>query len=513
MYTVGNKRLTEIVDYSSLEYIAIVQINSMKCAVIGSGIAGLASAIRLQLKGHQVEVFEANATPGGKIKEFHHNGFRWDMGPSVFTLPYLIDELFELAGKKTTDYLIYEKLNPSFRFFFEDGTQVNWNSDIEILAAELESKIGEPKQGLAKFSKDVHNKYEITREVFIENSLHVLSNYLTKPVLSGILRLHEVGIVSTMNRSNSKFFRDPRTVQLFNHFALYVGSNPLVAPATLNLITHLMLSMGIFIPKGGMYSLVKALVRLGEELGVQYHYNTYVDEIVHSSGEVKGIKVKGEMVSFDRVVSNMDVFYTYKKLLPGVPQPKRMLNHPKSSSVIAFFWSVNGEHSQMNIHNMLFAKDKDAEYKNVFGQNTISDDPSTYISVTSKFNEGDAPKGKENWFVLVTAPHLKGQDWPAFVNSTRENVQNKIERMLKIPIREKIEYEKVMTPLDIEQNYFSSFGSIYGSSSNSRLAAFLRHPNFSREIKGLFFAGGSVHPGAGIPMCLNSARIMERVFK
>ena len=485
----------------------------MKCAIIGSGIAGLASAIRLQLKGHQVEVFEASAVPGGKISEFQHMGFRWDMGPSVFTMPHLIDELFELAGKNRAEYVEYEKLDPSFRFFFEDGTEINWSSDLNTLAQELKSKTGEPGEGLDKFARDVANKYEITREVFIENSLHILSNYLTKPVLSGVLRLHEVGIISTMNRSNSRFFHDPRVVQLFNHFALYVGSNPLVAPATLNLITHLMLSLGIFIPKGGMYSLVRALVKLGEELGVKYNYNNYVDEIIYAGNQVRGIKVKKNTISFDRVVSNMDVYYTYNKLLPGVAQPKRILQQPKSSSVIAFLWAVNGTHPQMNIHNMLFAGDPNAEYNNVFEQNTVSADPSTYISITKKFNSGDAPAGKENWFVLVTAPNLKGQDWDRLVKSTRENVLNKIERMLKISIRPKIEFEKVMTPVDIERSYFSAFGSIYGNSSNSRLAAFLRHPNFSGKIKGLFFAGGSVHPGAGIPMCLNSARIVERVFK
>jgi phytoene desaturase len=262
-----------------------------------------------------------------------------------------------------------------------------------------------------------------------------------------------------------------------------------------------------------MYSLVKALVKLGEELGVQYHYNKYVEEIAHSNGKVDGIKIKNEILAFDRVVSNMDVFFTYKKLLPGVSQPKRMLNHPKSSSVIAFFWEVNGIHPHLNVHNMLFAHDKNEEYQKIFKEGTVSNDPSTYISITSKYNKGDAPEGKENWFVLITAPHLKGQAWQALVNSTRTNVQAKVERILKIPIREKVEFEKVLTPLDIEQNYFSAFGSIYGNSSNSRLAAFLRHPNFSKKIKGLFFAGGSVHPGAGIPMCLNSARIMEKVFK
>jgi phytoene desaturase len=485
----------------------------MNCAVIGSGIAGIASAIRLRLKGHEVDVFEANDVPGGKIREFTSQGFRFDMGPTVFTMPHLVNELFELAGKKPKDYFEYEKLDPSFHFFFEDGTHINWSSNLETLSKEIEDKTGEPRKNIERFARDVAEKFDITNEVFIENSLHVLSNYFKKPVLTGMFRLHRVGIISTMNRSNSMFFKDPRVIQLFNHFALYVGSSPLIAPATLNLITHLLMNVGIYIPRNGMYSLVTGLVKLAEEIGVKFHYNRRVDEIVVSNAHVRGIKVNGKMLAFDRVVSNMDVYYTYHKLLPNEKKATRTLSQPKSSSVIGFFWGVNGVHPQLNIHNMLFAKDRNEEYRKVFIDNTVSDDPSTYISVTSKLNPNHAPAGKENWFVLATAPNLQGQDWPTLVDKTRQNLFNKIERMLDIPIRQKIEIERVITPQQIETDYSSAFGAIYGNSSNSRLAAFLRHPNFSRNIKGLFFAGGTVHPGAGIPMCLNSAKIMEKVFE
>jgi phytoene desaturase len=485
----------------------------MKCAVIGSGIAGIATAIRLQLKGHQVEVFEANPTPGGKIREFTEQGFRFDMGPSVFTMPHLVDELFELAGKNPKSYFEYEKLDPSFRFFWEDGTHIDWTSNLDALAKEIESKTGEPRQHLEAFARDVADKFDITNEVFMENSLHVLSNYFKKPVLSGMFKLHRVGIIPSMNRSNSNRFQDPRIIQLFNHFALYVGSNPLIAPATLNLITHLLMNVGIYIPRNGMYSLVKALVTLAEEVGVKFTYNSTVDEIGVSNSTVTGIKVKGESIAFDRVVSNMDVYYTYHKLLPNQKKPALTLDEPKSSSVIGFFWGVHGSHPQLNIHNMLFAKDRDEEYRKVFTEKSISDDPSTYISVTSKLNPANAPTGKENWFVLATAPYMQGQDWPTLVAKTRQNVIAKIDRMLGISISSKIELERTLTPPQIEQDYSSAFGAIYGNSSNSRLAAFLRHPNFSNQIKGLYFAGGSVHPGAGVPMCLNSAKIVEKVFK
>jgi phytoene desaturase len=316
-----------------------------------------------------------------------------------------------------------------------------------------------------------------------------------------------------MHRSNGEFFNDPRLVQLFDHFASYVGSNPMSAPATINLISHLVINKGAYIPDQGMYSIVRALVKLAEEMGVKFHYNTLVEEILLGDKQVRGIRTAGGEHAYDVVVSNMDIYYTYHKLLPTLKKPARTFDQPKSSSIVGFYWGVRKEHPQLDIHNMLFSADEKKEYTAVFEDQTISDDPSIYIHITSKHVKGDAPEGCENWFVIVTAPYMSGQNWTELVDKTRTTVIEKVRRMLKIDLSGLIEVEEVLTPPIIEKKYLSAFGSVFGNSSNGKFAAFLRHPNFSREVKDLYFVGGSVHPGSGIPMCLNSAKIMDRVMK
>ncbi len=480
------------------------------CAVIGSGIAGIASAVRIAAMGLKVDIFESNDYPGGKLREMQVDGFRFDMGPSVFTMPHLIDELFILCGKNPRDYFSYTRLPTSFNYIFEDGTQINAYGNADLLAKEIAKKTNDSEESFRKYLKDISTKYEITKEVFIENSLHVLSNYFTSRVAKGLINFHKIGAFESMNDANKRFFKDPNLIQLFNHYAFYVGSNPMVAPATLNMIQHLVIDNGTYIPDRGMYSLVEALVKLAEEMGVTFHYNTRVDEIIVKDRRATGIRIGGNKVlAYDRIVNNMDVYHAYNKLLPNEKKPQRILNQPKSSSIIGFYWNVRGEHKQLGVHNMLFAKDEQAEYNAVFDKATICDDPSVYISVTAKHVKDDAPQGCENWFVLVIAPNDQGQSWNDLVAKTKLNVLAKIERMLHIT--PDIEHEFVLTPTMIKENYASAFGAVFGNSSNSKFAAFLRHSN-SSKIKGLYFVGGSVHPGAGIPMCLNSAKIMSKMF-
>jgi phytoene desaturase len=486
---------------------------SKTCAVIGSGIGGLAAAIRLAAKGLKVEVFETNDYPGGKLREQYANGFRFDTGPSVFTMPHLIDELFTVCGKNPRDYFNYSRLDNAFNYFFEDGTCIHAYSDVARFAREIETKTTDSRSNFYRFLKDVEEKFNIINEVFIENSLHLLRNYFTRRVAFGLVNFHKIDAFKTMAEGNRMFFKDERSVQLFNNYALYVGSNPLVAPATLNLIPHLVVNHGTFVADHGMYSIVKALVRLAEDMGVSFHFNSYVEEIVIQNGRAKGIRLNGMVLNFDRIVSNMDVYYTYEKLMPGVAKPKRLLAQPKSSSIIGFYWGVKGTHPELGVHNMLFTRDERKEYESVFDGKTICDDPSIYICITSKRVPQDAPDGCENWFILVTAPNDQGQDWDSIVARTRANVLAKISRMLSISLDGKILNEDIMTPPDVQRRYWSAFGAVFGNSSNSRLSAFLRHPNFSRQVKGLYFVGGSVHPGAGIPMCLNSAKIMDKIFK
>jgi phytoene desaturase len=482
------------------------------CAVIGSGIAGLAAAIRLAAKGHTVDVYEINNYPGGKIKEQYAKGYRFDMGPSVFMLPALVDELFELCGKNPRDYFTYTPIETSFKYFFEDGSVINAYADIELFAKEIELKTNHSKEVFYAYLKNIETKYNITKDVFIENSLHVFGNFFTKETAYGIANFGKIDSFKTMNEANNAFFKDPRLVQLFNNYATYIGSNPFTAPATLNMIQHLEINTGTYLPNKGIYAIVTSLVKLAEEMGIKFIYNTRVDEIVIQNKQVTGIKIKNDTIEYDRVVSNMDIYYTYKKLLPAEKFSKRIIEQPKSTSLICFYWGINKKHTELEIHNMLFAVNEKEEYEAVFERKTISEDPSIYIFITSKSIKEDAPADCENWFVLVTAPNDTGQDWDVIFKKTRQNVIKKINRMLKTEIEKYIDFEDSLTPVKIKNNYSSAFGAVYGNSSNSKFAAFLRHPNFSKKIKGLYFVGGTVHPGAGIPMCLNSAKIMDKVF-
>lgn len=488
------------------------------CAIIGSGIAGLASAIRIASKGYKVDVYETNSIAGGKLNEFRKNGYRFDMGPSVFTLPQLIDELFVLCGKNPRDYISYTHLKTPFKYFYEDGTVINAYSDVDKFGDEIELKTKDTKKAFKRYLKDIETKYKITNEVFIENSLHIAKNFLNKRTAYGVLNFHKIDAFKSMNDGNKSFFKDRKVIQLLNNYANYVGSNPFIAPATLNVIQHLEINLGTYLPDKGMYSIICALVQLAEEMGVTFYYNTTVEEIITEPDSKKrkivGLKTKNhELIKYNKIVSNMDIYYTFKKLLPKENAPEHILNQPKSSSLIAFFWGVKNTYEKLNTHNMLFSADDETEFKTVFENNSLSEDPSIYIYVSSKHVKGDAPEGCENWFLFITVPNDQGQNWDELVVKARKSVVEKINRILNTDIEKYIEIEETLTPAKIKESYSTPFGAIYGNSSHNKFAAFFRHSNFSKKVNGLYFVGGSVHPGAGIPLCLNSAKIMDKIFK
>ncbi|MFT6815227.1 MAG: phytoene desaturase [Sphingobacteriales bacterium] len=483
-----------------------------KIAIVGAGIAGIATAIRLQQKGYQCSIFESNATPGGKFTELNKDGFRFDMGPTIFTLPELIDELFELCGKNPRDFVTFNKLENTFKFWFDDGTSINAFADLKKFAKELKEKTDDSPENLTAYLEDAKRKYDLTREVFIENSLHKVSNYLRLNTFMSALQFGKVGAFKTMDEHTRQYFKNEKTIQLFNNYITYVGSNPFIAPSTLSMIAHLALSNGAYLPNGGMYTIVKQLVSLAEDIGVNFHYNSKVNSIEVESKKVKGIVVNSEFKAFDKVISNMDIYYTYKRLLKDQKAPEKSLNQPKSSSAIVFYWGVKGTHPSIDVHNTFFSNNEKMEYEEIFENNTVTDDPSVYICNTSKLVKTDAPEGHENWMVLVCCPHDSGQYWDKLAEFTKKNAIRKLNKVLGIDLEELIVSETILTPKYLDEHHSAAFGAIYGNSSNNRFSAFQRHSNFSGSIKDLYFAGGSVHPGAGVPMCLNSAKIVGKLI-
>jgi phytoene desaturase len=489
-------------------------MSSKKAVIIGAGVAGIAAAVRLAIKGYKVQVFEANATPGGKLSEINQGGFRFDAGPSLLTLPHYIDELFELAGKNPSDYFRYQQLDVVCKYFYEDGTKLTAYADRLKFEQEVISNTTEEIGSLRRQAANSTNIYELTNSLFLEKGFS-LKNVFTSQGLVTLLNLRKLDTARSMHDVNSGLFKDERIVQFYDRYATYNGSNPYTAPGTLNVIPHLEQSLGAYFPDGGMYSITTALVTLAEELGVRFSYNSPVSEIVINGKTAEGVKVSGETVMADVVVSNMDIWFTYHKLLKAHPNlhPKKVLQQERSSSALVFYWGINKQFSQLDLHNIFFSADYKAEFDDIWKKKTIYHDPTIYLNISSKLKTDDAPPDCENWFVMINVPANYGQDWDKLVQEARANILKKLSGLMHVDAAKLIVSESILDPRDIEIKTSSYQGSIYGTSSNNKYAAFLRHANKSSQIKNLYFCGGSVHPGGGIPLCLLSAKIVSEIIK
>jgi phytoene desaturase len=500
----------------------------MRVAVIGAGLGGLAVAIRLAKQGHSVEIFEANNYVGGKATVHHINGFRFDAGPSLFTMPQYVEELFELAGEDIKKHFPYRRLEHICNYFFEDGTEIVADAKLEKFAQEIADKTTDSEESVIDFLNKSAKIYDVTKGLFLEQSLHKLKTYFTKDAFKGYANLHKIDTMVSMAKIIDKQFEDSRTRRLFKRYATYNGSNPYEAPGTLNIIPHLEYGIGAYFPNYGIHGITRALSHLCEKLGVKIHLNTKVEKIVHEGGKVKGLEVSQQStvdgpqqtvdhrqwtVDSETVVSNSDVYFTYKHLLPDIKFPEKVLNQPRSSSALIFYWGINKQFPKLDLHNILFSEDYKTEFDYLFNKKSLYSDPTVYINITSKYKPDDAPQGCENWFVMINAPHIEGQNWDELITQARQNIITKINHVLKTDIEPLIVAEKTLDPRGIESVTQSYLGSLYGTSSNNRMAAFYRHPNFSKHIKGLYFVGGSVHPGGGIPLVLSSAKIVAEMIK
>ena len=486
----------------------------MKSAVvIGSGIAGIATSIRLRKKGYNVDVFEANNYPGGKLTSFIKNGFRFDAGPSLLTMPNLVEELFELFEEDASQYFQYKKKEVVCNYFWEDGTIFSVDADAQKFAKDASKKFGVAEGKITNYLNRSRKKYELTAPIFLEKSLHQSSTYFSKETLRSFLQLGSMDIMNNLNYLNKKSFQEPHLVQMFNRYATYNGSSPYKTPGIMSMIPHLELHLGTFFPKGGMQNITNSLYELATKKGVNFHFSKRVKRILIENKRAIGIETEQETVKADLVISNMDIFPSYKKLMPDEKHPEQTLKQERSSSALIFYWGINRIFPELDLHNILFSKNYKDEFKTIFEKKNISDDPTIYINITCKEEKNDAPKGSENWFVMVNTPGDYGQNWEKIIALTKQQILKKIKRTLGISIEKWIVTEEILNPKLIEKKTSSYRGSLYGAASNSKFAAFLRHPNFSQKIKNLYFCGGSVHPGGGIPLCLLSAKIVADQIK
>ena len=483
-----------------------------KIGIIGSGISGLSASIRLSNMGYEVEVFEANDYPGGKLTSFKLGEYRFDAGPPLFTMPEYVDELFHICKENPRDFFNYKKKDIICKYYWQDGKKLTAYSEKDKFFDEVYSEFGVSKKVLNSYLDKAKKKYDLTSDLFLKKSLHKLNTFLSFKTIKALSKLSIFEIGKTLSEVNESVLKEPHLVQFYNRYATYNGSSPYSTPGIMTVIQHLESHYGTYIPEGGMHNITKSLYDLARRNGVKFNFNNFVNEIILKKNKAVGLLVDGKKLPFDIVVSNMDIYPTYEKLLPKIKLPNNIKTQERSSSAVIFYWGLSKSFNDLDLHNIFFSKNYRDEFDSIFNKKNIYKDPTIYINITCKDVSTDSPKNCENWFVMINTCADSGQNWDFEVKKLREIVLKRLEENLGESISPFIEQEKIFTPKIIEERTKSYKGSLYGSSSNGLFSAFLRHPNFSSKIKNLYFCGGSVHPGGGIPLCLLSAKITTELI-
>ena len=401
--------------------------------VAGAGIAGLATAARLAAKGFDVTVFEKNDYPGGKLGLWQKDGYSFDKGPSLFIQPEIHEELYTSCGKRTEDYFPYSPLDVITHYFFEDGTKLNFYPDPQRTASEIEKVLGVPKEVVLNYLHDADKLYQDVGRIFLDEPIHQLGTWFTPRIPKALGTVKMAHLLQSMHTYNEKHLQHPKLVQLFDRYATYNGSNPYLAPAMLTMISHFEITEGTYYPKGGMVSIPRAVYKLGQDLGVQYHFNSRVEKIITENNVVKGVVVNGEKHEADIVVSNSDVYFTYKNLLDDDSKANALQKQERSTSGYIFYWGIKKPFPQLSLHNILFAENYKEEFDTIFNKKDVYHDPTIYINITSKMEAEHAPPGCENWFVFVNAAAASEAESNRLAPLAKANILRKLERMLGEP--------------------------------------------------------------------------------
>lgn len=479
----------------------------MRIVIIGAGLGGLSAAALLAGRGHQVTVIEKNSTAGGKMSRRQTNGYYFDTGPSLLTMPFVLEALFERCDASLQDHLSLDPLNPLCRYFYPDGTVFNSYRDQQAALEEIRSVAPADAAPYRSFMEYAAGLYHKTADAFLFNPLHGLQD------LRGLKWKNLTGIdaFSSVSRRVDQYFESPYLRQFFKRFTTYNGSSPYQAPATLNVIPHVEINQGGYYVRGGMYRIAEAIQSLAEKQGATFSFNTEITRIDTEDRGVRGVRTHfGEHIPADLVVANSDVQVTLETLLgTHALHPfrffRRKASEPSSSGFVLLL-GVERKYPGLAHHNIFFSGDYRQEFARIFEDGHFPDDPTIYVANTSESDPSHAPAGCSNLFVLVNAPYLNGKiDWEQQKKRCRDLIIRKLERQGLQHLEKHIAFEEIMTPLHFRERYHAYRGSIYGTSSNSRLAAFVRPGNKSRAIDGLYFVGGSAHPGGGIPLVLLSS--------
>jgi diapolycopene oxygenase len=473
--------------------------------VIGAGLGGMSASIMLARQGFAVTLIEKNSNVGGKLNLLEKQGFSFDLGPSIFTLPQIFRPVFEGDGKSLEDYISLERVDPQWRNFFEDGTVVDVFEKPANMRRELDRFGPEAFADYQRFVDYSRTQYQIVERGYLRQGLDTFWQFVK---FYGVRDARELDYMNTMSSSIHQRVRDPYLRAIFEYFIKYVGSSADAAPAFMNLMPNIQLEFGLWYVKGGLYNLARAFARRLDEVGVQVKLGCEVLHIERAGRRVHGVVAQlqsGEQfrLQADYVVSNMEVIPATEKLLDGSRRElKKLSKFEPSCSGIILHLGLDRVYPQLAHHNFFYSKDQHAHFNRVFREKRLPDDPTIYLVAPTRTDPSQAPSGCDNIKILPHIPYINDQH-----PFTREDCMtlkdlclDKLERMGLTDLRKHIVVEDFWTPFDIQERYASNRGSIYGVVSDRKRNFAFKAPKQSPRYRNLFFVGGSVNPGGGMPM-------------
>ena len=487
----------------------------MKVAVVGGGLGGLAAACVLGARGHRVVLFERNGWPGGKAAVLAEAGFRFDMGPTILTLPRVLERIFAEAGLKLADRLPLVRLDPQWRCFFDDGTRLDLQEAVEPMAAAMDryapgTAAGEGYrrfQDLARHLHDVSERFFFWKPVEDMLDTFNFKANLNPGTLRDVLSLRMGSSVAGTIRARVK---DARLAQMLDHFTQYVGSSPYGSPAVLCAIAHMQTSEGVWYPIGGTRAVAQALQQLAGELGCEFRTGEEVLGLQLEGDAVAGVRTAGGVEPVDAVVSNMDAIRTYRELVGGAAGRRydRKGYEPACSGVVLYL-GLDRRYPELAHHDFVFSRDPEEEFDWIYRRGEPAPDPTCYLAAPSGTDPTVAPEGGEALYILVHTPYLRPHhDWQAMLPGYRRVILDKLKRTAGLKdIEDRIVVERHLTPTDIHERYKVLNGAIYGLASHGTFTGAFKPGNRSRQVRGLYLAGGAAHPGPGMPMVMMSGWI------
>ncbi|WP_336785691.1 phytoene desaturase family protein [Paenibacillus sp. MMO-177] len=488
---------------------------SKKVIVIGAGVAGLASAIRLQHAGYQVEIYEKEASPGGKMNRIETDGYKFDLGPTIVMMPELYREIFELCGRNPDDYIPMERLDPMYRVYYKDipDEPFDISSNLVQLTKTIEKISEEDMEGFFLYLHEIYKRFMVAKHNIIQRPFRKSRDFYNFSMLKKALKLKTF---DTADRFMSKYMKNERLKQMISFQTLYIGISPFKSPSFYTMIPMIQFMYGVWFIKGGMYTMALAMEKLFKELGGTIHYNKSVQEIDLHNGKATGILVDGQKVPADFVVCNADFPYAIKNLVKdrvakGKFTDKKIDKMKYSCSCFLLYLGMNRKYEEIeHVHNFIFTEDLKKNLHDIFAGNKLTNG-SFYVYIASKMDASLAPEGKDGLYILMPVSHVAAANYEwneETIQDYRSYILNTLKKIRGFEhIEQEIVTETCITPRDFESRFNAYNGSTFGLMPILSQSNHMRPQSKAKHCDNLYFTGSSTHPGAGVPIVLLSARI------